>query len=253
MIEIDERDPLWKRILYFIDYQDMIISILALAVWLGLSTIEPNYLYIPENDGDSNYPMKKSQIPFLLLSFIVFGGFNLIFIGLYFLARRYPKYFCRFDLFPVAWGLVFAISMSNIFVNVPKSYVGRARPDIYARCGVKNLTECPQKILKEEHKSWPSGHSSTAMSATIYMAAFFIKFLYAKPYAIIFSALFALFGIYVGATRIVDFRHHPDDVLAGLFIGFIAAYIVWENLSTKIFIESNQKDETLPLPQTITQ
>lgn len=243
MMEISERDPLWKRILIFIDVPDMILSIITIAVWLGLSSLEPNYLYIPPHDSNSMFPASTSGFSYVLLCCIVFGGFSVLLIICYFIARFYPKYFREFQLFHVAWGLVFTIAMCNIFVNIPKAYVGRPRPDIYARCGGENnMANCSAKILKGEYKSWPSGHSSTSMSGSIFMAAFFIKFMYSNPISIIIATLFSLFGIYVGATRIRDFRHHPDDVIAGLFLGFVSAYLVWENISPKFFLEPRPKE-----------
>jgi phosphatidate phosphatase len=49
------------------------------------------------------------------------------------------------------------------------------------------------------------------------------------------GAACTLLGFGIGATRIRDFRHHPDDVLAGLFVGWVCTYTVWSMARKRVF------------------
>lgn len=229
-----------KRVVHFIDISYCIVSLITLALWLGLSKIKPNKLFFPENDSNSLFPVKKTSVPFYLVCVIAFGLFNVIFIVLYFLQRKFPEIFKKFSLFTCGWSLLFAVSICNVCVNVAKSYVGRPRPDIISRCegdpqknGCSNQTE--GKYL-DSYKSWPSGHSSTALSSVVFFALFIINCTKRRYVFIdLIACLTVFYGIYVGATRIVEFRHHTDDVLAGFFIGFVFAYFTWNGTKERIF------------------
>jgi phosphatidate phosphatase len=43
------------------------------------------------------------------------------------------------------------------------------------------------------------------------------------------------FATWIGATRIRDSKHHPDDVVAGFFVGIIVTVLVWYQGSGRIF------------------
>jgi membrane-associated phospholipid phosphatase len=105
-----------------------------------------------------------------------------------------------------------------------KGFVGLARPDLYAQCGYNaTFAECKEKIghaADNAFKSWPSGHSSIAMSGFLFPALFGQRLVKVKQLwvSVLFSA-FIVFAFYLATTRVKDFRHHTDDVLAGFFIG----------------------------------
>lgn len=242
--------PLWKRILDFIDIPDMIVALLLLALWLILSAyMPPSPLYIPENDSNSLFPKSPhgSTVPFSILCVVVLGVFELLIIALYFLAKRFPRFFRPYKMFAAGWALLACISLSNIITNIFKNYVGRARPDIYAKCG-SDLKSCTAKELEGEFKSWPSGHTATSISGTVFMGLF-LDFFFRKRYLAwnIFTALFIIFGIYVGASRIVDFRHHTDDVLAGAFVGLLVDLLIWDRSKRNIFPKESENEEFAPI------
>ncbi len=51
---------------------------------------------------------------------------------------------------------------------------------------------------------------------------------------------FLCLALYVGASRIVDFRHHTDDVLAGLFIGYVITTVIWNRTHEGMFEETDE-------------
>jgi len=75
--------------------------------------------------------------------------------------------------------------------------------------------DIPESLNPYSHNSFPSGHSATAASiATIF--ANWNK-------GITKELLFLIFLICVAYSRIFLFNHFPEDVLAGILIGFLSA------------------------------
>ena len=110
----------------------------------------------------------------------------------------------------------------------------------------------PQHILREAKISFMSGHSSFSF----YCATFLVIYLHARLsqpshpipshcstkknnkriFKIIFRALRILrpflqfliyaLAIYVALTRISDYRHHPSDVITGVIVGNLFAFLI---------------------------
>ena len=225
------------------DIPGLIFAIFSVIITAVSTVIKPTPLYVPPNDSNSAFPHPGSEtIPtWLVIVLIVVIGLITI-IVLYFLAQKFPTIFRDFNAFSTVWNLASAVLISTFIVNLLKNMVGRARPDLYALCG-HNVTgeagSCPgisESDFNDEYRSWPSGHSSSAMSGFAYLA-FFVQRAIAisSPIATFFSCLYILFPLYVGSTRILDFKHHPDDVIAGFFIGFLFAYLIWQRATDDIF------------------
>lgn len=137
-----------------------------------------------------------------------------------------------------------------------KYYVGRLRPDFLSRCELPNValtnhtiiyegyttSECinqDSKVLKEGRVSYPSGHTSLAFCQGFYLLCYMLWALYVRPEGkkarlarlhrsrvheqmIEVMRCMALFvgpagALFVGASRLVDNKHHPSDVNAGEF------------------------------------
>lgn len=152
---------------------------------------------------------------------------------------------------------LFGAITSELFTDITKVTAGRLRPHFISVCNPiivdkiskeeKNLTAycstpqnpyeyttnyyCsgnPSKI-RDTRLSFLSGHSSySAYSATF--AVFYIqqavdirKVGLLKP---ALQILIASAALYTGLTRVSDYKHHWQDVLAGLFLGTLVASLV---------------------------
>lgn len=251
MYPTDAASIRWR---YFLDLPDLITCVvvgIALLITNLCMSVDP--LYVPPNDSTSSFPFPgKSTIPTVWLIVMVFGIGIVVIIAFFFLSRRFPSIFRTFNPFAALWGLVTIVLFTSFVTEIFKNYVGRARPDIYAACGENATMEmCQEKFGSrdgaDQFKSWPSGHSSTAMSGFSCVTFFGQKVVRCKWMAVsVLWGLFIILAIFVGATRIRDFRHRADDVLAGLFIGFVVSIVLWSRFSKRIF--GKEKAEILPGP-----
>lgn len=126
------------------------------------------------------------------------------------------------------------------------------------------------KEMKEARKSFMSGHSSFSF----YCATFLVLYLHSRlqsPRDALYEMKtasrtlkitmrvlrilrpFIQFGLialaaYIAMTRISDYRHHPNDVLAGMLLGTVVAilfvlYVVNLYAKPKIFLLTNDKQK----------
>ena len=225
------------------DIPGLIFAVFSVIIMAISVVIKPTPLYIPPNDSNSAFPHPGSEtIPtWLVIVLIVIIGLISV-IVLYFLAQKFPTLFRDFNAFSAIWNLASSVLISAFIVNLLKNMVGRARPDMYALCGndvSSDPSSCPgvsESDFNDQYRSWPSGHSASAMSGFAYLAFFVQKAIaISSPIATFFSCLYLLLALYIGSTRILDFRHHPDDVIAGFFIGFLFAYLIWQRATGDIF------------------
>lgn len=209
----------------------------------------PKPLYIPVNDSNSMFPHPgKSTIPtWLVVVMVIVIG--LIFIcGLFTISIFFPNIVKKFKIFPAIWNFGLVLTISTTIVNILKNFVGRARPDMLALCGDSvnaDPSSCPnitKSVFDENYRSWPSGHSSSSMAGFMFAAAVIQEtFIWSRTVALFFASLFFLLAFYVGATRIRDFRHHPDDVVAGFLIGYIVFSAVWSQCKKYTFRELDEE------------
>ena len=227
-----------------------LITLVVIAIAAAITLVmKPKPLYIPQNDSNSDFPTKDSTIPTWLLVVIIIIVAVIILPGLYFLAERFPEYFKKFNFFSAVWNFGIAVAVTLGCINIFKNMVGRSRPDIFDLCGKdfdpNDPSTCPELTeskFRDEFRSWPSGHSGFSMSGFGFLALFVQKTIVAlSPVSTVVASLLYLLAIYIGSTRIVDFRHHPDDVIAGFFIGFIFSFLVWQRASEDIY---NVSEET---------
>lgn len=157
-----------------------------------------------------------------------------------------------------------ALFTSNVFTifttNVFKLIVGRPRPFFATVCQAYdppdslNCTGEPHAV-RDARKSFPSGHTSLAFSAAVFLS------LYMACYLGLWKgrrSLLALSGAFIplvfvitapvfvaaliGASRLVDFHHHYADVIAGACLGTFNALSVFA-----VHFPTFEASATLPL------
>jgi membrane-associated phospholipid phosphatase len=150
------------------------------------------------------------------------------------------------------WVLYFVSAgvSTAIVTEVLKNLVGRMRPDFLARCipdadgpvyidafGATSSENPPctnediaESKLQDGHKSFPSGHSSTAFALGVYVVVYCGWWLTRRPkmsavmqtaIAEIWMAFQIAWAFGVASSRVMDNKHHVGDVAAGALIGIL--------------------------------
>eukprot|EP00914_Ancora_sagittata_P026534 GHVO01052226.1.p1 GENE.GHVO01052226.1~~GHVO01052226.1.p1 ORF type:complete len:297 (+),score=15.29 GHVO01052226.1:48-938(+) len=144
----------------------------------------------------------------------------------------------------MALAFTLSVILALTIVDTVKLFVGRYRPDFFARCFDTNdmslwpedltfITSCKvPKHFVEGRKSFPSGHSALAWSAFVILGLYVYEELSMHKQTIgsLSMALPLLFVIppsIVAASRLTDHRHHATDILAGSIIGTLVSISVY--------------------------
>lgn len=223
------------------------LAILGLAILDGvLNIIHPFYRFVGETMiVDYMYPLKPNTVPFLVVPVICLV-IPIVFIVGYFLYKKDIT-----DLHHAILGLFFAVVITSVITDAMKDAVGRPRPDFFWRCfpdGIavyNNVTggvEChgdPQ-VIKEGHKSFPSGHTSRSFAGlgflSLYLAGKVQLFDQRGHVAKLALVLAPLLGaLLVGLSRVDDYWHHWQDVFAGAFLGMTMAALCYHQFFPSLY------------------
>ncbi|XP_048523456.1 putative phosphatidate phosphatase isoform X1 [Dendroctonus ponderosae] len=217
------------------------------------------------DDDSIRHPFHESTVPSWTL-YITGFGLNLITMTLtellnrpndrkhfYFLGRKIPFWiynaYCAIGMF------AFGAACSQLTTDVMKYTIGRLRPHFYTVCLPDvncSLAEnqnvyhtdfsCTnpaymynKRIMKEMRLSFPSGHSSFSMYTMVYFSIYVQKRLTWDGSTLLkhtLQFLAVLSSVFTAMTRVSDYKHHWSDVLSGLLLGTIIAWIVARFFST---------------------
>ncbi|XP_042387137.1 lipid phosphate phosphatase 2-like [Zingiber officinale] len=213
---------------------DWVILILLAIVDGCLNLIEPFHRFVAQDMmTDFMYPLKKNTVPFWAVPILaVLLPFSII-LAIYFRRRN------AFDLHNAILGLLFSVLITGVITDAIKDAVGRPRPDFYWRCfpdGVPNyepnttraICHGEKSVIREGHKSFPSGHSSWSFAGLGFLSWYLAGKLKAfdgrghvAKLCIVFLPLLA--AALVAISRVDDYWHHWQDVFTGGFLGLVVA------------------------------
>ncbi|XP_066331488.1 lipid phosphate phosphatase 2-like [Miscanthus floridulus] len=211
------------------------IILLCLAVLDGLlNIIEPFHRFVGrEMMTDLSYPLKGNTIPFWAVPLIAIVLPWVIFGVIYFKKKNV------YDLHHGILGILYSVLITAVITDAIKDGVGRPRPDFFWRCfpdgkpNYDNITTdviChgEKSVIKEGHKSFPSGHSSWSFAGLGFLAWYLAGKLKAFDHkghiaklCLVFLPL--LVASLVAVSRVDDYWHHWQDVFAGGILGLTVA------------------------------
>ncbi|XP_072525340.1 phospholipid phosphatase 2 isoform X1 [Salminus brasiliensis] len=139
-------------------------------------------------------------------------------------------------LYKVVGTFLFGGCVSQSLTDMAKFTIGRPRPNFMAVCAP---TECNGYMLEinctgnirnvnESRLSFYSGHSSFGMYCMLFLALYVqarMAFKWARLLRPTIQFFLVAFAIYVGYTRVSDYKHHWSDVLVGLLQGALIAIL----------------------------
>ncbi|XP_062251477.1 phospholipid phosphatase 2b [Platichthys flesus] len=139
-------------------------------------------------------------------------------------------------LYKVVGTFLFGAAVSQSLTDLAKFTIGRPRPNFMAVCAPKactgymaviNCTGKPQDVT-ESRLSFYSGHSSFGMYCMLFLALYVQARLVAKWARLLRPTIqffLVAFAVYVGYTRVSDYKHHWSDVLVGMLQGALIAVL----------------------------
>ncbi|KAJ8374433.1 hypothetical protein SKAU_G00050130 [Synaphobranchus kaupii] len=139
-------------------------------------------------------------------------------------------------LYKVVGTFMFGAAVSQSLTDLAKFTIGRPRPNFMAVCAPKvckgymlhiNCTGTPRAVA-ESRLSFYSGHSSFGMYCMLFLALYVQARLVAKWARLLRPTIqffLVAFAVYVGYTRVSDYKHHWSDVLVGLLQGALIAIL----------------------------
>lgn len=213
---------------------DWIVLLLLAAIEVVLNVITPFHRFVAEfMMDDLRYPMKPNTIPVWAVPIYA------VILPMLIFAVIYVKKKNAYDLHHAILGLLFSVLITGVLTDAIKDGVGRPRPNFYYRCfpdGVPNYEAITRqvichgdaKVIKEGHKSFPSGHTSWSFAGLGFLSWYLAGKIrvfdrgghIAKLCIVILPLLFAAM---VGVSRVADYWHHWQDVFAGGILGLVVA------------------------------
>ncbi|XP_067647770.1 putative phosphatidate phosphatase [Eurosta solidaginis] len=142
------------------------------------------------------------------------------------------------------------IIMTLIATEIPKRTIGRPRPFFFSICKPRLLdgTTCELErnqgiyiqeytcdndvsayMLKDMTMSFPSAHSAIAFFTMVYLSFYLQVALSTRGSKLLKHILqfgLVMIALFIAMSRIMDHRHHWSDVLGGITIGTLFAWLV---------------------------
>ncbi|XP_078525662.1 phospholipid phosphatase 2 isoform X2 [Lissotriton helveticus] len=144
-------------------------------------------------------------------------------------------------VYKVVGTFLFGASVSQSLTDLAKYMIGRPRPNFLAVCNPDwSKVNCTGYVLEdvcrgsvanvtESRLSFYSGHSSFGMYCMLFLALYVQARLAGKWARLLRPTIqffLVSFAVYVGYTRVSDYKHHWSDVLVGLAQGALVAVII---------------------------
>lgn len=139
-------------------------------------------------------------------------------------------------LYKIVGTFLFGAAVSQSLTDMAKFTIGRPRPSFLAVCAPVvcsgympqiNCTGNPRNVT-ESRLSFYSGHSSFGMYCMLFLALYVQARMQGKWTRLVRPTIqffLIAFAVYVGYTRVSDYKHHWSDVVVGLLQGTLIAIL----------------------------
>ncbi|KAK1801321.1 hypothetical protein P4O66_023004, partial [Electrophorus voltai] len=165
-------------------------------------------------------------------------------------------------IYKAVGSFVFGAAVSQSLTDIAKHTIGRLRPHFLTICKPNwSLVDCTagyienfsctgdKSLVSEGRLSFYSGHASFSMYCMLFLALYVqskMKAEWARLLRPTLQFFLIAASLYVGLSRISDYKHHWSDVLTGFIQGAIVAVFTVSNLQ---FQEPffNETDISIPI------
>ncbi|XP_038596544.1 phospholipid phosphatase 2 [Tachyglossus aculeatus] len=236
-----------KKVFVLLDVLCVVVASLPFVILTLVNSPYKRGFYC--SDDSINYPYKPDTITHGLMAGVTITVTVLIITaGEAFLVYR-ERLYSRSEfnnylaaLYKVVGTFLFGAAVSQSLTDLAKYMIGRLRPNFLAVCDPDwSKVNCSIYIqldavcrgnprnVTESRLSFYSGHSSFGMYCMVFLALYVQARLCSKWARLLRPTiqffLFA-FAVFVGYTRVADYKHHWSDVLVGLLQGALIAVLI---------------------------
>ncbi|XP_008838610.1 phospholipid phosphatase 1 isoform X1 [Nannospalax galili] len=232
-----------------LDVLCVLLASLPMAV-LNLGQIDPFQRGFFCTDISIKYPYHDSTITSFMLAIVGLGiPLSSIIIGetlsVYFNLLHSNSFVTNnyiATMYKAIGTFLFGAAASQSLTDIAKYSVGRLRPHFLAVCDpdwskincsdgyIENfICQGSAQKIREGRLSFYSGHSSFSMYCMLFLALYLqarMKGDWARLLRPTLQFGLVALSIYVGLSRISDYKHHWSDVLTGLIQGAVVAILV---------------------------
>ncbi|XP_058850668.1 phospholipid phosphatase 1-like isoform X2 [Acipenser ruthenus] len=219
------------------------------------------------SDESIKYPLKEDTISYELLGGIMIPFTLIVMIIGECLSVHYKRLQSNSSvrnnyvacLYKAIGTFLFGAAMSQSLTDIGKYSIGRLRPHFLDVCKpnwtvincqagyIENFTCTGETwIVNEARLSFYSGHSSFSMYCMVFLALY-VQARLVEDWARLLRPTIQFFlvaaSIYVGLSRVSDYKHHWSDVLTGLIQGAIVATLI------VVFVSDFFKTRVTAFPQ----
>lgn len=120
-----------------------------------------------------------------------------------------------------------AVAASGLTSNLFKVIFSRARPKLFLKEDIYGFGFF-EGLFEHVWQSFPSGHSTTALSAALSLSLFFPRL---RP-------LFIAAGVTIAVSRVVLCQHYLSDIVAGSALGAATVALLYQRYFRKAFDET---------------
>ncbi|XP_015254958.1 PREDICTED: lipid phosphate phosphohydrolase 2 isoform X1 [Cyprinodon variegatus] len=195
------------------------------------------------NDESINYPYKKDTISHGTMAAVTIGcSMVIITTGEAYLVHtkrlRSNSTFNQYlsALYKVVGTFLFGAAVSTSLTDLAKFIIGRPRPNFLAVCAPQNCSGYVLHInctgnarnVTQSRLSFYSGHSSFGMYCMLFLSLYVHARMQGKWTRLVRPTIqffLVAFALYVGYTRVSDYKHHWSDVVVGLLQGALIAVL----------------------------
>ncbi|KAK2907019.1 hypothetical protein Q8A67_006004 [Cirrhinus molitorella] len=230
-----------NKLFVLVDVLCVVVASLPFVIMNIMSKPYERGIYCP--DESISYPVREDTITHVTLAVVTItctiiiissGEAYLVYSKKIHSNSTFNQYAAA--IYKVLGTFLFGGAVSQSLTDLAKYTIGRPRPHFLTICAPKvckgymaviNCTGDPNAVT-EARLSFYSGHSSFGMYCMLFLAFYVQARLNAKWARLLRPTIqffLVAFAVYVGYTRVSDYKHHWSDVLVGLLQGALIAIL----------------------------
>jgi diacylglycerol diphosphate phosphatase/phosphatidate phosphatase len=219
---------------------DWVIAVMLFVVFGILTTVPPHRQLFDPTDPAILYPLLEESISDVVLVVIAQLIPLILFIIIAIFQRHLPH--AAAECNTVILGLLFSFAATLVCTESLKKAIGQPRPNLIAYSGFVSGTFTSHKA-NEAFQSFPSGHASVSFSGLLHLSLYLLYLVSSSSFVnklqrtkfinpaqrnhmwkILIAILPIIVAFYIAVTRVREYYHHTQDVLAGAIIGSVISY-----------------------------